>query len=421
MKGSQMKLKTVLVVTLFLFCFAGDAMTDDKPIPTTVEFEGPWTFIRITGDNTKAKCGGKLTDCIVAISPSRIHKDATFNEDNNTFKPGVYFLGLTNPKPDGIGNGNKAAKFVPIPSTSSSRLQVLLATSDLNRYVVILPDAPLEGSLLENPDPNKTSFEEPRDTGSMQYSEEVRITDHFVLPPRGPEGKPTRYTKGVKIHYTVTDLKATLMGTKNDGTSFSAREGKAPVTITVAPLDSAYFGCDMHPRAAFEEMNDLLHPFPNFTPRNYVDFPKYEWGCRLLDLQQFNGAIPAPQDAILPSVDSRDSINLRAVNELIGNLTTLNGQLHPNHGKVNESTINTLLQDVQKYLENPPRDKEEGKKLINKFDQILKRLGDPNDKDKTPEEKKLIVGLRTLRELLGILGGPSGANCKAPMTGGTVQ
>jgi hypothetical protein len=175
----------------------------------------------------------------------------------------------------------------------------------------------------------------------------------------------------------------------------------------------------MHPRAAFEEMNNLLRPFPNFKPRNYVDFPDFRWQCRLLDLQVFNGAIPAPDAAILPSVDSKKSISLPAVNKLIGELSTLNGQLHPNHGKANESAIQTLLQDVQKYLQHPSRNKKEGKKLIKRFDPVLKLLGDPNGKP--PEEKNLILGLTTLKELVGILGGPSGANCKAPMTGGTVQ
>src|SRR5882724_7131615 len=405
-----MKWTTVVVVALAMLGLAGNAEADQS---ITVEFEGPWTFVRVT-DNTKTNCGGALTNCIVAISPSRAHQGAVLNGGNNTktpLDPGVYILGLQNLQPDGIGNGNKPASFVPIPSTSSDRLKAIIAIpSNLPRYVVILPDAPFE-----------KSFEEPPKMGRMEYSEEVRITNAFVSPLDPPQGTPAKYTKGVKIHYTVTDAKATLSGQKNDATNFSANPEAAPLTFTVDPPGSAVMVCDLHPRAAFEEMNNLLHPFPDYQPRDYADFPKYGGECRLLDLQQFNGAVPAV-DAILPNADSKKSINVPAVTKLIGNLQDLNSKLQAQKAATNnKDTIQTLLLDVQKYLQENSTDPKKGNGLVDRLDKAIQTLGGfKKAKKKTENERKLILGLATLEILVKIESDTSGANCKAPMMGGNV-
>jgi hypothetical protein len=412
-----MNLRAILIAALSLLCLVGNAVAAQ---PITVEFEGPWIFVRVTKDNTKAKCGGAFTDCIVAISPSRGHKCAMFSggmDTNTNFDPGVYFLKLQNPQPDNISG--KMATFVPIPSGSSSELSTRLKTlvansSNLKRYVVILPDAPFE-----------KSFEEPPKVGTMEYSERAKITDKFVYPVAQSAANEYLYTKGVRIHYTVSSLGGTFSGTNNDGKPFFANE-TASFTFTVPPLDHAIYWCDLHARASFEEINDLFHPRPNYQPRKYVDFPDYGWGCRILDLQQFDGAVP-PNDAVLQNVDSKESISISAVEKLIKSLPRVSIQLRvedkkaekgTGHKNAKENTINTLPEEVLEYLKSPSRDPNMGYELIGALSAVIDLLGDPTDKDKTKEEKKLILGLGTLRELVHIFNDTTGANCKAPMMNG---
>lgn len=401
-----------------MLCLAGDAAADQ---PITVEFEGPWTFIRIKNnpDNCGKQTGGKLSDCIVAISPSLDHKAAVFNGGNNTqteLDPGVYFLELQTPKPDGIGNGNQAARFVDLTGqkvSSDTYTQLITPKSGLDRYVVILPDAPLD------PDPLKTSFEEPPKMGGMEYSEEAIITDNFVDPfDDNTKGNKKKYTKGVRIHYTVTDLKAALTGTTNDGTAFTSDPEKASVTFTVDPAPGAFMGCDLHPRQAFADMNDLFHPYPNSKPRKYVDFPDYTGFCRLMDTQQFYSAVFL--DKVLPRAGSKKDINLSAVMEFIDNLQKVN-LAPPTKDARDQEEIDALLKKVRTYLQGQATDGDKGKGLVNQLNQTLKAFGNFADSNRTKKEKEMMRGIGILQQIITILNTGSGANCKAPMMNAAVQ
>jgi hypothetical protein len=165
-------------------------------------------------------------------------------------------------------------------------------------------------------------------------------------------------------------------------------------------------------------MNNLLHPYPAYQPRDYADFPDYRGECRLFDLQQFNGAVPA--DAILPNVDSKQSsINLPAVMKLIGNLQDLNNKLQAKNVIVDRNA--KLLLDVQEYLQKNSTDRQKGEELADRLDKAIHALGGfKKAGKKTQDNESLILGLAKLRELLEVKNDTTGANCKAPMMGGTV-
>ena len=290
-----MKLATIIGLAFSMFCIAGHAVTDQS---TYVEFSGPWSFIPIKGNSNY--CGGSTNDCIVAISPSDYHGRAMFYGAKKTKTPldtGIYILMLQKPQADSISGGDgRQAVFVDGGTTTSSIYEKLIQPTKpaQNRYAVILPYVRFD------------SFEEPK---GKAYSEVASISNAFIDPNAVFQENPVTYTKGVRIHYKVSDLSVSLLENPDGGGGQPVAE-TAPIKFSMEPLDTD-FRCDVPARRTFMAINDLL--LKN-QQRRFVDFPPYSKACRLVDPQRFEDTLPSIFTFF--HVDS-DNINTSVALELI--------------------------------------------------------------------------------------------------------
>ena len=261
---------------------------------------------------------------------------------------------------------------------------------------MILPNAPL------------SSFEQP--AGDDDYTENASITDFFREPDQEFGEDEKAYAKGIKIHYTVTNLKSTLFGRVDGAANDVTYSETAPLKFRVDPLDNPNYFCDFHARQAFRDMNELL----NTQPFVYVDFPSYTGSCRQGDPQRYAGK--SNSSFAFVYVDSKN-INLPATLGLIADLKELNQKLKPNYRGATEREIAALLQQTQEYLQNKPKEhKKEGAELTSKLNNARKILGGVvGSKDK----RALVTGVGVLLDIIK-MSNDSGANCKAPMLGLTV-
>jgi hypothetical protein len=398
-----MKLKMVLVVVLSLLCLGGAAVAADQD--TYVEFKGPWSFILLQG-STYCSNGGTPADCVIAISPSKHHKKyAEFAGARTTpLTTGVYTLTLTGFKP---ADNSYSQKFVNATTTKQIFSPLVTpATPALDRYTVILPYAQL------------TAFEQP---AGDDYVEEASISNDFVAPDQEFQEKPDQYTKGVRIHYKVSALDVTLLGKLDSGGGNITIQEKAPVTFSVDPPKPVNYYCDFHARLAFKDMSDL------FQAGKFVDFPYYTGECRdKWDPQKPNETLVS-YGTLLPP-DPR-GIDLPSVLELITQLNNLNAQLKSYYRGSKEEQekqfkeIKRRFEKVQKYLQDTPQEHvQEGKEIATELRKINKDLGEIRSPDKKIQNQKLLLGRGTSILLnIVIFNTETGANCKAPMMGLTVQ
>jgi hypothetical protein len=391
-----MKLKMIFVVALSMLCLVGNAVADDQD--TYVEFKGPWSFIFLKASK-HCSPDGTSADCIVAISPSRHHKqeaDFTGKKTTTPLKTGVYTLTLTGFKP---ADNTYSQKFVDATTTDQIFSKLITTTSGQDRYAVILPYALL--AAVEQP-------------AGDDYVEEASISTDFVTPDQDFQEKPDQYTKIVKIHYKVSASDVTLSGTRDRGGDVSIPEN-TPVTFSVDPPKDVNFFCDFHARQAFKDMNDL------FQSGKFVDFPYYTGECRdKWDPQKPTEALVS-YGALLPSDPQK--IDLPSVLELIGQLNNLNAQLKSYHRGSKEQQektfkkIKSRLENAKKYLENSPRQHvPEGKAIAGELREINRDLGEIRSPDKKIRNQKMLLrrGTSILLNIV-IFSTESGANCKAPM------
>lgn len=390
----------ILLVAFSILTVAANAATVDQE--TTVEFKGPWCFISVT--NNKDHCGGgSMVNCIVAISPNHDHKLLVFAGSKPTFVPislqsGVYTLTLTDFKNSDLTYQQQHL----VPTGADTVTYQNLIKSSLpgedpkDRYVVILPYAPM------------SSFERPSED---EFTENASITDFFRPPDQEFGEQEEGYAKGVKIHYKVSDLEATLTGRADGQAQDVTYSQTAPLKFLVDPVDKPNYFCDFHARQAFKDMNELLKTQPFL----YVDFPYYTGFCRQMDPQRYAGASDSSFSLLF--VDSK-SINGPAVLELITTSEKLNQKLALSYRGATEKEIAALLQQTREYLKNDPKGhKEEGEKLAKKLNNVRKILGQVADsRDKQTLVKRLSVLLDMIKTATD-----SGANCKAPMMSLTLQ
>lgn len=319
-----MKLKTIFVVAFFLLCLVGNAMAADQEI--TVEFSGPWC---IYIGYSKPDCGGTLDKCVVAISTNNLHQRAVFAGSKSGKSPletGVYTLAF-----NGIQNSDQTYTPALVPAKGDrGTYQDLLYASDEGkpqkpRYTVILPYAP------------STSFE------TKGYMEEVSITEQFKPPAEALTEQPQKYAKSFRIHYKVSDLKATLTGRKDGAKKdMDPISKKASIRFVVDPKDANYF-CDIYARQAFKDMNLLL----NTSPRLHVDFPHYTGDCREWDPQEFDDEMPT----YIPLIPMNpDEVNESAISNMMVPAKHINAILNSNVSGATKADIDQLLDDSKAYL-----------------------------------------------------------------------
>lgn len=396
-----MKVTSALVLAISMLGLAGESVAADQD--TYVEFRGPWSFVFLKGS---MNCGaGTPTDCIVGISPSRHHKDAEFaGVKKTTLKTGVYTLTLAGFKQ---ADNTYSQKFVDATTQNQTfRTLITASTPGQDRYAVILPYALL------------TSFEQP---AGDDYVEEASISDDFVPPDQEFQEKPIRYTKGIRIHYKVSALDATLLGKLDKGRADVTIHETAPVIFSVDPPNIVNYFCDFHARQSFKDMNDLLQS------RKFVDFPYYTGECRdKWDPQKPTEELPS-YGALLPS-DSR-RIDLPSVLELIAKLNTLNAQLksHYRGAKEEQEKISKEIQNrfekAKTYLQDSPRRHvPEGKEIAAELRDISRGLQEIRSRDEKIQNQNIFFG-KGISILLNIVlfNTDTGANCKAPMMSVTVQ
>jgi hypothetical protein len=395
-----MKLAAILALMLSMFCFAGEAVAQQS---ITVEFLGPWSFIHIP--NNRAQCGGTMDQCIVAISPSQHHKPGTFN--GMQLSTGIYTLNLPDrPQPDTF-SGTPVHFLGSLVADKASYEKLIQATTTAqNRYTVILPFVP------------DTSIEQVE-------GEVVKITNSFVSPNSPSTGKQDTFAKHVKIHYKVSNLSITLSGKLDaNAPDFSKPASVVSSRFFVEPPDDADFSCDHHARQAFKDMIDLLKP----KPATFVDFPgedpkkPYDKNCRVGDPQNPNGGSASTFNLM---DGNTKKINTSSLGKFIEDLNKSNQALSLNATGAKQKDIEGLLSRTQDFLQkdgpNTPDRAKKGQALVQKLNQAKTIVDKAPANAKKEEKRTLVGGLGILAEVAQILtGGPSSANCKAPMMSLTV-
>lgn len=397
-----MKLKMILVMVFSMVWLVGNTAAAQD---TYVEFRGPWSFILLTGSKY---CSGGSTpaDCVVAISPSKHHKDGEFTgakKTTTTLKTGVYTLTLTGYKQT---DNSYTQNFVKAATTDQFFSPLMTSTPGQVRYAVILPYAKL------------TAFEQP---AGDDYVEEASISDDFVPPDQDFQEKPVQYTKGVRIHYTVSALDVTLLGKWDNGGGNITVQETAPVTFSVDPPKVVNYYCDFHARQAFKDMNDL------FQSGKFVDFPNYTGECRdKWDPQKPTEALVSYGALLTPDPKG---IGLSSVLGLIAQLNNLNAQLKPSYSGSKEEQekkfkeIQGRFEKAKKYLQDRPRKHvQQGKEIAAELRETIRTLGEIRSPDKKIQNQKMLLrrGTSILLDIVKFSTG-SGANCKAPMMNVTVQ
>jgi hypothetical protein len=392
----RMKLAAILAVMLSIFCFAGEAVAQQS---ITVEFLGPWSLIH---PNNRAQCGGTMDQCIVAISPSQHHKPGTFN--GMQLSTGVYTLNLPGPQPDTF-SGTPAHFLDGLAADKASYEKLIQATNPAqNRYTVILPFVP--------------------DSSIEQVEEEVvKITNSFVPPDASSTGKQDTFAKHVKIHYKVSNLSIALSGKLDaNAPDFSKPASVVSSQFFVEPPDDADFSCDHHARQAFKDMIDLLQP----KPPTFVDFPgdpqkPFDGNCRVDDPQNPNGGSASTfklMDANTKKIDTS------SLGKFVEDLKKSNQALSLNATGAKQKDIEGLLSRTQDFLQkdgpNTPDRAKNGQALVQKLNQA-KTIVNKIPVNAKQEQRTLVGGLGILAEVAQLLnGGPSSANCKAPIMSLTI-
>lgn len=391
-----MKLAAVLAVMFSMFCFAGEAVAQQS---ITVEFLGPWSFVH---PSNRAQCGGAMDQCIVAVSPSQHHKPGTFN--GTQLSTGVYTLNLPGPELDTF-SGTPAHFLDGLAADKASYEKLIQATTPAQkRYAVILPFVP------------DSSIEQTED-------EVVKTTDSFVPHDAPTTGKQDTFAKHVKIHYKVSNLSITLSGKLDaNAPDFSKPAQGTSFQFFVEPPDDADFSCDHHARQAFKDMIDLLQP----KPPTFVDFPgdpkkPYDGDCRADDPQNPNGGSASTFQLMDANTKKIDTSSL---GKFVQDLKNSNQALSLNARGAKQKDIEGLLSRTQDFLQKDgqnTRDRaKQGQALVQKLNQA-KTIIHKTPVNAKQEQRTLVGGLGILAEVAQILtGGPSSANCKAPMMSLTV-
>jgi hypothetical protein len=380
-RSNSAKLFLGLVLVLCGFYSSNKVVAQNPTLDLGVDFTGPWAFVQTPAG-------------IVAISPSSDHLPGKVQGTSGTpLVPGVYNLGLSNPRPGVLPSGAKTPIFVPGKTTTAQLATLTKAPppKPLGRYALFLPP----GGVFELPVADESS-------------EEASVSDYFE--PFAPS--PQNYAKHVRIHYTVSDLSIVLSGTADTGNWGGPFRTNGPITVSVDPLKGANFFCDYHPRLAFMDLNALL------AAGLFVDFPNYTQMCR----DNWDPQKPYPQLAAFQAVAPPDptTIDVQPIILLVNVMQQTTRELLPT-----DSEAQQTYEDVKAYVKtwstgggNESKDKELGKQLK----RLLDELRNGSDESHKVHSKRVLLEreVELLSEVV-MTGGPSGRNCKAPMMSVTVS